>query len=76
MQKEFAKIGIKIELFSDFMHITGGNITGGIINSNNDHRIAMASAVAALGAKNKITIENAESINKSYPNFYKDITSS
>ena len=75
LQKEFAKIGIKVELKGDYMYITGGIVIGGTIDSNNDHRIAMAAAIAALNAENKIIIKNAESINKSYPDFYRDIAS-
>ena len=73
LQKEFAKIGIEITLFGDYMYITGSKVTGGAIDSNNDHRIAMAGAIAALGAEEKTIIENAESINKSYPDFYQNI---
>jgi len=70
LQKEFSKIGIKIDLKGDFMHITGGNVLGGKIDSNNDHRIAMAAAIVALSAENKIIIDNSESVKKSYPDFY------
>ena len=41
----------------------------------NDHRIAMAYAVAALGAKGKTRIRNPECINKSYPDFIRDLRS-
>lgn len=73
LQKEFAKLGIEISLQDDYMHIKGGTVKGGIINSHNDHRIAMAAAVAALGAEKPVIIKNSDSINKSYPNFYKNL---
>jgi 3-phosphoshikimate 1-carboxyvinyltransferase len=73
LHREFAKLNVKIELVDDFMLVHGGEVSGGTIHSNNDHRIAMAGAVAALSAKDAITIENAESINKSYSNFYEDL---
>ncbi|NPA68925.1 MAG: 3-phosphoshikimate 1-carboxyvinyltransferase [Chlorobi bacterium] len=73
LKTEFAKIGINIIIDKDLMLIEGGKISGGITDSHNDHRIAMALAVAALGSKNGITIKNAFSINKSYPGFYEDL---
>jgi 3-phosphoshikimate 1-carboxyvinyltransferase len=43
------------------------------VHSRHDHRIAMACAVAALRADGSVLIEDAEAINKSYPDFYTDI---
>ena len=69
----FGKMGIEIILKEDEMHITGGEIKTAIVSSHHDHRIAMAAAVAALGATGSIEIENADAINKSYPQFYNDL---
>ncbi|NOZ33727.1 MAG: 3-phosphoshikimate 1-carboxyvinyltransferase [Chlorobi bacterium] len=73
LQKEFKKIGINIKIINNRMFIEGGKITGGTVESHNDHRIAMAAATAALASEKEIIINNAECINKSYPNFYKDL---
>ena len=74
LQQEFAKMGVEIELNDDIMLIKGNaNSKGSIIDSHNDHRIAMACAVAALKANESTTILNADAINKSYPNFYEDL---
>lgn len=71
LQEEFGKMGIRIDLDGDYMHVHGGTgIKGAAVHSHNDHRIAMACAVAALNASGAVTIENAEAINKSYPEFY------
>lgn len=71
LQEEFGKLGILIELHGDEMLVHGGTgITGGTVRSHNDHRIAMACAVAALTASGPVVIEDAEAINKSYPEFY------
>ncbi|WP_346318597.1 3-phosphoshikimate 1-carboxyvinyltransferase [Chitinophaga sp. YIM B06452] len=71
LQQEFGKMGIKIDLDGDHMYVHGGTgIKGATVHSHNDHRIAMACAVAALNASGAVTIENAEAINKSYPEFY------
>ncbi len=73
LKKEFKKVGIKIEIDKDFMYIHGGDIKSAKVHSNNDHRIAMAMAVVALSGNGEIEIENSESINKSYPDFYSEI---
>ncbi len=71
LQQEFGKMGIQIDLNGDEMLVHGGTgIKGATVSSHNDHRIAMACAVAALTADAPVVIENAEAINKSYPEFY------
>jgi len=74
LQEEFAKMGVEIILQDDLMMIKGGQgLKGATVHSRHDHRIAMACAVAALKAEGETTIEEAEAINKSYPNFYDDL---
>ncbi len=69
--KEFSKLGANIFIENDVMIIDGkGYLKGGNIYSHQDHRIAMAAAVAGCIADNKIIIENAEAVNKSYPDFF------
>lgn len=76
LQDEFAKMGIEIVLQDDLMLVHGGTgVTGGFVHSRHDHRIAMACAVAALKATDEVIIEEAEAINKSYPDFYEHIKS-
>lgn len=75
LQEEFAKMGIKIELDGDEMRVHGGTgIKAATVHSRFDHRIAMACAVAALTADGPVVIEEAEAINKSYPEFYDHIS--
>lgn len=73
LKEIFGKMGIEILLLKDEMHIIGGKIKSAVVSSHHDHRIAMAAAIAGLGASGPIEIENAESINKSYPQFYNDL---
>jgi 3-phosphoshikimate 1-carboxyvinyltransferase len=74
LQEEFAKMGLTINLDGDIMEVSGGGeILGAFVHSRHDHRIAMACAVAALKASGETTIEDAEAINKSYPDFYEHI---
>ncbi|MCC8062151.1 MAG: hypothetical protein LIO68_02770, partial [Rikenellaceae bacterium] len=44
-----------------------------LLDSHNDHRIAMATAVAALRASQPVVIEGAEAVDKSYPCFWNDL---
>jgi 3-phosphoshikimate 1-carboxyvinyltransferase len=73
LQEEFGKMGISIDLVGDTMLVRGGAVRGAGVHSRHDHRIAMACAVAALRADGEVTIEDAEAINKSYPDFYGDL---
>ncbi len=45
---------------------------GGAIDSINDHRIAMACAVASTRCKNCVIIKDSKCVEKSYPDFWKD----
>ena len=75
LQEEFGKLGVSITLQDDLMIIEGGKgVTGGVVHSRHDHRIAMACAVAALKANGDVEIEDADAINKSYPHFFKDLS--
>ena len=73
LKEIFSKMGIDVVLTGDEMHITGGEIKSAVVSSHHDHRIAMAAAVAALGASGPIEIKTAEAINKSYPEFFNDL---
>ncbi|MGJ7029913.1 3-phosphoshikimate 1-carboxyvinyltransferase [Niabella hirudinis] len=70
LQEEFGKMGIRVDLDGDIMRVHGGPVKGAEVHSRHDHRIAMACATAALKADGPVTIEHAEAINKSYPDFY------
>lgn len=47
-------------------------LCGGCVDSFNDHRIAMAAAVASQYCENEVTIIGAQAVNKSYPDFFED----
>lgn len=72
IKNEFNKLGIKIENEEDHMVIFPGKARGGIVDSQNDHRIAMALAILGLSSDADITIQNSECISKSYPDFFED----
>ena len=64
--------GAKVEELPDALVITGGKLTGGVVDSCRDHRIAMAAAVASIRCRGEVTILNADAVNKSYPAFFED----
>jgi 3-phosphoshikimate 1-carboxyvinyltransferase len=74
LQEEFGKMGITVTLQNDLMLVEGGTgVTGARVHSHHDHRIAMACAVAALIASGDTTIDVAEAVNKSYPQFWEHL---
>jgi 3-phosphoshikimate 1-carboxyvinyltransferase len=68
---ELTKMGAQININDDGLIIEGGSpLHGAVIDPHNDHRIAMACAVAALRANGETTIQNSECVRKSYPQFF------
>ena len=66
-------LGGQVHAFEDRLEITGtGGLAGGSADSFNDHRIAMSAAVASVGCSSPVVLSGAQSVNKSYPNFYQD----
>ena len=67
-------MGAHIEATDDGMIIEGGYpLHGAVIDSHLDHRIAMSFAVGALGADGETTIEGADCVKISYPEFYETL---
>jgi len=71
MTTELRKMGAQIEELPDGMVIQGGcSLAGAQCLAHEDHRIAMAIAVAGLAASGETKIEGAESIAVSFPGFH------
>ena len=67
-----SKLNIVHEIFDDGLEITGTKEkidSGSIINSFNDHRIAMSFLIAGIRSKNGISVMNCKNIETSFPNF-------
>lgn len=67
------QMGAKVEEFSDGLRVAGksaGKLRGAKINPKGDHRIAMALAVAALGAEGDTVIRDSECVGVSFPDFF------
>ncbi|QTS83871.1 3-phosphoshikimate 1-carboxyvinyltransferase [Coxiella endosymbiont of Amblyomma nuttalli] len=63
------RIGIQVKPLPDGMILTGGTLMGGEIDSYQDHRIAMAFAIAGAIAKNPTKIRHCDNVGTSFPNF-------
>jgi 3-phosphoshikimate 1-carboxyvinyltransferase len=63
------KMNVQVEEKEDCLTIRGGNPQGALIDSHNDHRIAMSFAVAGLVAKG-VRIVDEMCVNKSFPQFW------
>jgi 3-phosphoshikimate 1-carboxyvinyltransferase len=67
------QMGAKVEEFADGLRVEGrsaGKLRGAKVDPRGDHRIAMALAVAALGAESETTIRDAECVGVSFPEFF------
>ena len=66
-------LGGRADTGPDFLEVTGlGALRGGQADSHNDHRIAMAAAVAAAVCREPVEVLGAECVAKSYPDFWRD----
>ncbi len=73
MTKCINDLGGRAEETPDGMIIHGtGKLKGGVVESFNDHRIAMAAGIASTICENEVTILGAECVKKSYPSFFDD----
>lgn len=64
-------LGGKCTVTDDGLIIEGvKQLSGGIVDGYNDHRIVMAAAVAASAATSDVTIRGYEAVSKSYPDFF------
>lgn len=74
MAGELGSMGAKIGVLPDGLAIEGGAaLTGRTVHSHGDHRIAMALAIAALGAAGETRVEDAGCVEISYPAFLADL---
>jgi 3-phosphoshikimate 1-carboxyvinyltransferase len=70
MAEELSKMGASIQEMPDGLVIQGSTLHGAVLESRKDHRVAMALSIAALGAKGKTIIKDAECVSVTVPEFY------
>ncbi|GAA0180768.1 3-phosphoshikimate 1-carboxyvinyltransferase [Clostridium sediminicola] len=70
---ELKKLGADINEVGEGLVINGKeSLQGGQVESWNDHRIAMALAIASIRCKDEVIIDGSKAVEKSYPNFWQD----
>ncbi|MGI9305760.1 MAG: 3-phosphoshikimate 1-carboxyvinyltransferase [Gammaproteobacteria bacterium] len=79
MSAGLRRLGVECEESEDGICIEGRGgksavFAGGEVDSQGDHRIAMAFAVAALRAKSAITVRNCDNVATSFPDFVRQAT--
>lgn len=73
---ELNKLGANVKELEDGLIIEGKEkLRGGTVDSWNDHRIAMALAIASIKCTEPLIITGSEAVRKSYPDFWKDFKS-
>jgi 3-phosphoshikimate 1-carboxyvinyltransferase len=65
-------LGGNAEATEDTLTVYGTGLTGGSVDSVNDHRIAMSTAIAATACKEPVILYGAHCVEKSYPRFFEE----
>lgn len=67
-------LGGKAEAEGDTLTIFGTGLSGGTVDSVNDHRIAMSAAIASTACSRPVALLGAQCVEKSYPTFFEEYT--
>lgn len=73
VRKMLEAFSVKTEYVEDTLKIFGSKLNPGIFDGCNDHRIAMSCITGALCSDGQSVVRGCECIEKSYPDFIKDI---
>jgi 3-phosphoshikimate 1-carboxyvinyltransferase len=73
IQQELAQMGVGVETKADALTIRGGTPRPAMFKSHGDHRIALATAVAANAMSGESTVRGWQSVAVSYPRFAADL---
>jgi 3-phosphoshikimate 1-carboxyvinyltransferase len=73
MAAELGRLGGRVEERDDGLVIHPSPLSGGTVSSHGDHRVAMAMAIAALGATAPVTITDAAAAAVTYPAFFDEL---
>jgi 3-phosphoshikimate 1-carboxyvinyltransferase len=71
--EELTKMGGRFEETQSTLTIHHAKLRGAALSGHHDHRIVMASSVAALGAEGETFIDGAETVGVSFPRFYEEM---
>jgi 3-phosphoshikimate 1-carboxyvinyltransferase len=73
LARGFRAMGASVEEFPEGLRLTARPLTGAVVDALGDHRLAMAFAIAATGARGPSTITGASSVSVSYPGFFEEL---
>ena len=65
-------LGGRAEATEDTLSVSGTSLSGGRVDSVNDHRIAMAAAIASTVCSQPVTVLGVQCVSKSYPRFWEE----
>ena len=71
---QLTAVGIRCECSDGNLYIHGGKPIGSTLSGGNDHRTVMSATVLLLGADGNGEVVGVDPVNKSYTNFYNDIS--
>lgn len=75
IMEELGKMGARLEETEDTLTIYRSKLKGAFIDGHDDHRIVMASSVAAMAAEGPSVIPDAQYVGVSFPGFYESMRS-
>ena len=71
VKKLISSLGGNVKAGQNSITVYGtGSLKGGTAETNGDHRMIMAASAASVICKEKVTVTDAEGVNKSYPGFF------
>ncbi len=75
LARELSKAGVNVEELGDGLVIRGSRLREAVLDPENDHRLFMAFAVLSLASQGRIATLGLESVDVSYPEFLRDLSS-
>ena len=69
MAEGLLQLGIENTVQPDGIEVVGGDLSGGVITTHHDHRIAMSFSMAALRASDRIKVSDCAHVATSFPGF-------
>jgi 3-phosphoshikimate 1-carboxyvinyltransferase len=73
LARELRKFGAKVEEFRDGLRLEPGPLRPAVVDTYNDHRMAMSFAVAGLRIPG-VVLRNPACVTKTYPRFFEDLS--
>jgi len=74
MAAELKKMGADVEELEDGLAVRGTGLRGAAVSGHHDHRVVMALAVAGLAAEGATTVDTAEAMGVTFPDFVEKMT--